>query len=44
MLRRLGTAVLDLTSHAAAARELSIGVYSALAFLLAGRDERSASV
>ena len=36
MLRRIGATVLDLTHHAAAAKELSIGVYSAALFLLRG--------
>ena len=39
MLRRLGTAVADLKDHAVAARELSIGVYSALVFLLGSKSD-----
>jgi hypothetical protein len=39
MLRRIGATVLDLTHHAAAARELSLGVYSAALFLLRGQSD-----
>lgn len=39
MLRRIGATVLDLTHHAAAAKELSVGVYSAALFLLRGRTD-----
>jgi hypothetical protein len=39
MLRRIGATVLDLTHHAAAARELSLGVYSAALFLLRGHSD-----
>ncbi|HVU05109.1 MAG TPA: hypothetical protein VHE30_25340 [Polyangiaceae bacterium] len=43
MLRRFGSAVLEISQHANAAKELSLGVVSALAFLLVGKESPRAS-
>jgi hypothetical protein len=39
MFRRIGEVVFDLSSHAAAAREISLGLYGAIAFLVRGRTD-----